>query len=171
MKQNISPIKAKGVGKEKKEANVKEEAWMVNLQKFSKSGYHGDLWSTKGEYNDGENFPFFPLFWKKHTSLFSLSFNTDLLNHYIYTGLVYLSRFSKPESFNDPKKEKEQSLADTAKDIQESLDTSTLNPDSDKLRAKKRCASALSSLSWDSDFEHQIVNEVNDPFVPSILCL
>jgi hypothetical protein len=74
-------------------------------------------------------------------------------------GIVYLSRFSKPASFAPTSNNEAQVSTNIAKNIQESLDTTTVVPDSDKMRAKKRCAAALSSLSWDNGFENQIVNE------------
>jgi hypothetical protein len=44
-------------------------------------------------------------------------------------------------------------------EIKSSLDSSMAAADSEKLRAKKRCAAALCSLSWDKGFESQIVSE------------
>ena len=73
-------------------------------------------------------------------------------------GMIYLSRMSAPSEMRVVKK-KEKDTTDVSDIINNNLlhhDDATEN---DKLKSKKRCAAALSSLSWNKGFESQIVKE------------
>ena len=114
---------------------VPDDAWKeklsktVDLRENGSKTYHGDVWSTQGEYIE---------------------------------GMIYLSRRSAPtvpKSKNEDSSSKKKS--DTVDTLSASMDDHMhlSTADNEKMRAKKRCASALSALSWDKGFESQIVRE------------
>ena len=90
-----------------------------------KKDYKGDVWGTRGVYNE---------------------------------GMIYLSRMSAPGEHRSVKKS-ENDTSNVSDIINNNLNLHDMANENDRLKAKKRCAIALCSISWNQGFESQIVRE------------